>query len=109
MRSVESALQQVKTMLATQFDAALYAPLEKAAREFFNSTTSGDDCVEVELTTKDLTPGMEISRDVRTGTGLLLLRKKTVLNLKNIDTLTRGFHLDPAKSGVFVFMTKIRT
>jgi response regulator RpfG family c-di-GMP phosphodiesterase len=109
MRSVESALQQVKTMLATQFDAALYTPLEKAAREFFISTTSADDCVEVELTTKDLKHGMVISRDVRTGTGLLLLRKNTVLNLKSIDTLTRGFHLDPSKSGVFVFTKKIRT
>ena len=109
MRSVESALNQVKTMLTSQFDAALYAPLEKAAREFFITTTSADDCMEVELTTKDLKDGMVLSKDVRTGTGLLMLRKNTVLNLKNIDTLTRGFHLDPSKSGVFVFMKKTRT
>ena len=36
MRDLNSALAQVKAMLATQFDATLYAPLEKAAHESFS-------------------------------------------------------------------------
>jgi response regulator RpfG family c-di-GMP phosphodiesterase len=109
MRSAENALKQIKTMLASQFDSSLYTPLEKAAREFFVSTASGNESSEVELTTKDLAPGMLLSRDVRTGTGLLLLRKNTILNSKSIETLTRGYHLDPAKSGIFVFTKKSGT
>jgi response regulator RpfG family c-di-GMP phosphodiesterase len=108
MRSTDSALQNIRTMLSAQFDATLFSALEKASREFSASTTVTEDTMEVELTTKDLAPGMILSRDVRTGTGLLMLRKNAILNTKNIETLIRGFHLDPAKSGVFVFMKKNR-
>jgi response regulator RpfG family c-di-GMP phosphodiesterase len=101
MRSIDSALLQIKSMLASQFDAALYAPLEKAARELFSSILRDDD-VEIELTTKDLVVGMVLARNLTTGTGLLLLRKGTVLNDNNIETLKRVIHLDPSKSGIFV-------
>ena len=102
MRDIDTASAQVKSMLATQFDATLYKPLEKAAREFFYSIARDTDSIEIELKTKDLTLGMVITRDVITGTGLLLLRKGTVLNDKNIDTLKRAANLDPSKSGIFV-------
>ena len=106
MQDIESALTQVQSMLATQFDATLYKPLEKAVREFLHSIVRGTDSVEVELKTKDLIPGMVISRDVITGTGLLLLREGTVLHDKNIETLKRAAYLDPSKSGIFVTTKK---
>ncbi len=105
MRSIDTALIQIKSMLASQFDAALYAPLEKAARKLFSSIIR-NDIVEIELNTKDLSPGMILSRDVSTGTGLLLLRKGTVLNEKNIETLKRAVYLDPSKRGIFVTTNK---
>ena len=105
MRSIDTALIQIKSMLASQFDAALYAPLEKAARKLFSSIIR-NDIVEIELNTKDLFPGMILSRDVSTGTGLLLLRKGTVLYEKNIETLKRAVYLDPSKRGIFVTTKK---
>jgi response regulator RpfG family c-di-GMP phosphodiesterase len=105
MRSIDTALIQIKSMLASQFDAALYASLEKAARKLFSSIIR-NDIVEIELNTKDLFPGMILSRDVSTGTGLLLLRKGTVLNEKNIETLKRAVYLDPSKRGIFVTTKK---
>jgi response regulator RpfG family c-di-GMP phosphodiesterase len=102
MQDIDSALAKVKSMLATQFDATLYTPLEKTARELFRSIDRDTDSIEVELQTKDLAPGMVISRDLITGTGLLLLRKGTVLSDKNIETLKRAVNLDPSKSGIFV-------
>ena len=102
MLDLNSALAKVKAMLATQFDATLYAPLEKAIHEFFHSIVHDTESIEIELKTKDLAPGMVISRDVITGTGLLLLRKGTVLSDKNIETLKRAVNLDPSKSGIFV-------
>ena len=105
MRSIDTALIQIKSMLASQFDAALYASLEKAARKLFSSIIR-NDIVEIELNTKDLSPGMILSRDVSTVTGLLLLRKGTVLNEKNIETLKRAVYLDPSKRGIFVTTKK---
>lgn len=106
IRSLDDALAQIKSMLVTQFDAALFTPLEKAAREFYSSIVRDTDVIEIELKAKDLSAGMIISRDVSTGTGLLLLRKGTVLNDKNIETLRRAVNLDPSKSGIFVTAKK---
>jgi response regulator RpfG family c-di-GMP phosphodiesterase len=108
MRSTDGALQDIRSRLGSQFDPSLFQSLEKTSGEFSKSTTSADEMMEVELTIKDLAPGMELSRDVRTGTGLLMLRQNTILNTKNIETLYRGFHLDPAKGGVFVLRKKSR-
>jgi response regulator RpfG family c-di-GMP phosphodiesterase len=102
MRTMDGALSQIKASLATQFDTSLFASLEKAALEFFHSIVSDTDFIEVELKTKDLALGMVISGDVITGTGLLLLRKGTVLSDKNIETLKRAANRDPSKSGIFV-------
>ena len=102
MRSLDGALALINASLTTQFDPTLFRPLEKAAHEFFHSIVSGTSFVETEFKTGDLAPAMVISRDVITGTGLLLLRKGTVLNDKNIETLKRAAYLDPSKSGIFV-------
>jgi response regulator RpfG family c-di-GMP phosphodiesterase len=102
MRTMDGALSQIKASLATQFDTSLFASLEKAALEFFHSIVSETDFIEVELKTKDLASGMVTSRDVITGTGLLLLRKGTVLSDTNIETLKRAANLDPSKSGILV-------
>ena len=72
----------------------------------FHSIVHDTESIEIELKTKDLTPGMVISRDIITGTGLLLLRKGAFLNDKNIETLKRAANLDPSKSGIFVTMKK---
>jgi hypothetical protein len=99
MQDIDSALAKVKSMLATQFDATIYAPLEKMARKLFRSIDRDTDSI---VKTKDLAPGMVIYRDVITGTGLLLLRKGTVLSDKNIETLKRAVNLDLYKSGILV-------
>jgi hypothetical protein len=106
MRSMDGALAQIKASLTTQFDTSLFAPLEKAAREFVHSSVRDTDSIEMELKTRYLAPGMLISKDVITGTGLLLLRKGTVLNAKNIETLKRAANLDPSKCGIFVTTKK---
>jgi len=106
MRSMDGALAQIKASLTTQFDASLFTPLEKAAGEFFRSSVRDTDSIEMELKTRDLAPGMLISKDVITGTGLLLLRKGSVLNAKNIETLKRATNLDPSKCGIFVTTQK---
>jgi len=99
-------LERIKSALATRFDAVLFSLLEKAAKDFMSIISENMDSVEVELKARDLAPGMLLTRDVSSGTGLLLLRKGTLLNDKNIDTLRRAVYLDPSKSGIFVTRKK---
>lgn len=98
-----AALQKIKILLGTQFDPDLYQILSEVVQERVTITIPETENVEVELKINDLVHGLVLSRDVRSGTGLLLLRKGTTLNKKNIDTLRRGYHLDPSKSGIFVW------
>lgn len=101
--NVDSALQKVHSLSGTQFDPDLYKFLNEAAREQAGAVAQTSDTVQVELSPKDLMPGLVVARDLRSGTGLLLLSKGIVLNKKNIDTIRRSYHLDPSKTGVFVW------
>ena len=68
--------------------------------------TDGD--VETEMMPNELLPGMVVSKDVRTGTGLLLLTRGTILDEKYIDIIQRYYHLDPAQTGIYVRVDKSR-
>jgi hypothetical protein len=61
--------------------------------------------VEKGLHPADLMPGMVLSMEVRGGTGVLLLKKGTVLDTHRIDLIKRRFHIDPPDAGmVYVWM-----
>ncbi|MFZ5996044.1 MAG: HD domain-containing phosphohydrolase [Nitrospirota bacterium] len=107
-RGIEKALKQIQTLLGLQFDPELYKPFSEVVQERITAVIPEEDEVniEVELKPQDLVSGLVLSRDVRSGTGLLLLRKETILNERNIETMKRGYHLDPSKSGVFVWMRR---
>ncbi len=77
--------------------------LHEVAKEKITIDSGAADAVELELRPKDLIPGLIVSRDVRSGTGLLLLRKGMTINERNIETMKRGYHIDPSKSGIFVW------
>lgn len=102
-QEIENALKKIRNMMGTQFDPDLYKFLNEAVRGMIPTSIPETETVEVELKPNDLIPGLILSRDVRSGTGLLLLRKGATLHGKNIDTLRRGYHLDPSKSGIFVW------
>jgi response regulator RpfG family c-di-GMP phosphodiesterase len=110
--AVKTVLEEMQTLFGTQFDPELFPFLIEVTKEKFASVAPVDvdlsllRTVEAELLPQDLTPGMTVSRDIRSGTDILLLSKGTVLNGKNIDTLKRSYHIDPATTGIFVIMNK---
>ena len=56
--------------------------------------------VEKGLHPADLMPGMALSKEVRSGTGVLLLSKGIMLSTRRIDSIKRHFKLDPPEAGV---------
>ncbi|MFU8818333.1 MAG: HD domain-containing phosphohydrolase [Desulfurivibrio sp.] len=84
------------------FDPELIAVVEQEARSFYRRRLPKADFVEMELHPSDLAAEMTLSRDVFSGTGILLLSKGTVLNETSIGLLRRYSRLDPSKRGVFV-------
>jgi len=106
MLDLNSALAKVKAMLATQFDATLYAPLEKAIHEFFSLNCPWYGIYRDRAKNQRPHSGDGHIPARNHGHGLLLLRKGAFLNDKNIETLKRAANLDPSKSGIFVTMKK---
>jgi response regulator RpfG family c-di-GMP phosphodiesterase len=103
IESLEAPLREMAALGGTQYDPHLVPFLKHAVREKADVLTTRPDGVEVELGLKDVVPGLVVSRDVRSGTGLLLLGRGATLDEASIWIMKRCLLLDPAKSGIFVW------
>jgi len=102
--AIELVFRDVKERLGSLFDPDLYPHLEGPATSLYDKALPKKDLVEMEISPLQLKPGMVVARDVRSGTGLSLLRKGTTLDEKNIRALRRYAEIDPSKTGVFVWV-----
>ena len=105
---IPKALSIIKSLLNKQFDPGLFEHIRRIIIEKTASLVLADSDVVTEMLPNELLPGMLVSRDVRTGTGLLLLTRGVVLDEKHIDTIQRSYRLDPAQTGVYVRVDKNR-
>lgn len=102
----DKALEQIKLISGSRLDPHLFEPLRVVAKERMERISSVTHTVEEELHPDDLLPGQILSRDVHSGTGLLLVSRGVVLNPRRIDSLKRYYRLDPPNTGVFVWVGK---
>jgi len=98
----EAVRNEVFLMKRTFFDPNLIPVVLEQAEAFYKKNRPRTDYAEIELLPNDLEEGMEASRDVFSGTGILLLTKGSVLTKPSIMLLKRYYDLDPANQGVFV-------
>ncbi|MFA6901052.1 MAG: HD domain-containing phosphohydrolase [Desulfurivibrionaceae bacterium] len=99
---LELMRKEVDLQKGTFFDPKLIPVVLEQAEAFYKKIRPRTDHIEIELLPNDLLEGMEASRDVFSGTGILLLTKGTVLAKPSILLLKRYYELDPANQGVFV-------
>ncbi len=100
--AIDKVCALVEAESGRAFDPRLVPKFLRVAKKFYQKNMLASESSELELSPNDLTLGMVISRDVLSGTGVLLLSKGTVLTSKNIGILKRYYQVDPAKQGVFV-------
>lgn len=101
---IDLALRQTLDEAGKKFDPKLVPVVCDEAKLFYRKNLPKTDHMELEIYPKDLSEGMVVSRDVFSGTGILLLSKGTALNRTNIEILKRYNELDPASHGVFISM-----
>ena len=101
---MDLTFKKIQEESGKQFDHRLIPVVEEEARKFYKKYIPKADFVEMELYPHDLEEGMIVSRDVHSGTGILLLSKGTTLNETGIMLLKRYYDLDPSKHGVVVSM-----
>jgi len=105
---VETTLNKIGASLNMQFDPDVFGHLREIVAHIASSALDTGGTTEMELAPKELLPGMVVTRDVKTGTGLLLLARGVVLNVEHIDAIKRCYHLDPSRTGVYVNSDKSR-
>ena len=104
--AIEDLIAHIKSECGKRFDPDIFPHIEKPMRELYDRGTTKDNLVEKELLVEDIDIGMTLSRNVESGTGLILLSKDTVLDGKSIVSLKRYYALDPSKTGVFVWVER---
>jgi hypothetical protein len=61
---------------------------------------------DLELEPRLLVEGMQITRNLYSGTGMLLLTKGTLLDAGKIVSVVRYYQIDPPANGIFVARTE---
>lgn len=103
---IEMAMNEISHHLGTRFDPALFPFFEAAVQAKYRSLSKQDGMIEIELQPGELRRGMLVTRDVRSGTGLLLLAAGERLDDWNIQALKRYYHLDPPEAGIMALIKK---
>jgi response regulator RpfG family c-di-GMP phosphodiesterase len=98
----EQALAKTAHLVGKHLDPALAPAFKRLTKYIYFSKTNASDLVEVELNPKELTVGMQLSRDVCSGSGILLLKRGTTLDENKVIAIQRNYRLDPPEHGVFV-------
>lgn len=98
----EQALARIELGLSITLDPALQRVFRKIARYAYFTMPEPDPnaVVELELQPDELRKGMLLTRDVLSGTGLLLLNKGVVLDDVKIEAIQRYYKLDPPQWGI---------
>lgn len=95
--------KEVEAKAGSRFDPKLAPSVLTVAEEYYRKKRPVTEAAgEVELSPDDLVAGMEISRDVLSGTSILLLGKGKVLEKTSIELLRRYYKIDPPTQGIFV-------
>jgi response regulator RpfG family c-di-GMP phosphodiesterase len=102
----EKALHAVRASLGVRFDPDLYPFFEDPVRKKHIEQDGFGDMEEVEMMPRELRRGMLVTRQVRSGTGLLLLGAGEYLDEGKIVSLIRFFDIDPPRGGVAVLVRK---
>ncbi len=95
--AINNTLTLVKKEIGRKFDNNLYPLIESPMKAVYAELLQKSDMVIKEVHTKELMPGMVLAKDVRSGTGLLILRKGNLLNDNNIRCLHRSYGIDPSR------------
>ena len=99
----DQALQQTDIQLGKMLDPALRATFHAVTKYVYlpkPGLASTLDAAEREVRLQDLDTGMMLTRNVYSGSGMLLLQQGVTLDIRAIEALQRYRMLDPARDDV---------
>jgi response regulator RpfG family c-di-GMP phosphodiesterase len=106
--AIDVTLGAVKKELGRKLDPALFPFVEEAVRNIYARLEGKTGFVEVELQPRELREGMIVAREVRSGTGLLLLGAGECLDVSKIKALRRYYVIDPPGKGILALIHSLK-
>ena len=107
--SVERALENISKLAGKAFSPALLPHLAVPAHELYDRRfEQHNDLIALEVPHTKLVPGMILTEDVFSCSGLLLLQAWTELDDVKISSLQRIFNIDPKPGGLNVAIRQIQ-
>ncbi len=104
--ALDSALTKAQGQQGKQLDPTLIKHARRYARYlYFTIGNSQREGVEREYQPNELTTGLELTRNIVSGTGMLLLGQGTILDLHMIDSIRHFYKNDPPHGGIFAVVT----
>ena len=100
--AIERSLESAGKELGKKFDPALFPNLEQMVKGVYGELLTKTGVKEMELQINELREGMLVAREVRSGTGILLLGVGESLDMVKIQALRRYNKIDPPKKGILV-------
>jgi response regulator RpfG family c-di-GMP phosphodiesterase len=101
--TIDQIMLSAQEELEKKFDPQVFPYIRKPATDLYDRLSKDSESTERELDPGDLKKGMVLSRDVKSGTNLLLLRKGVGLDSASIEAIKRYYQIDPPPRGVFVW------
>ena len=98
----EYALMSARYHGSTLLDPQLVTKFQGIVRIVYFEGRKAGESAEVEVGHMDLVPGMTISRDVESGSGVLLMQRGSVLDVAGVALIRIHYRKNPPKNGIFV-------
>lgn len=104
--ALAEALNDMKREWAERLDPGLKKAFKKAAAQVFSHLELAAEVVERKIAPGEIAEGMQLLNDLYSGTGVLLLKKGTIFDKTNIDSIKRCFMIDPFEAKISVLIKK---
>lgn len=93
--ALDSALQDLFPLWGKMLDSSLRTVLEAVASTVFHHLDMSAETIQLNVKLRDLKPGMQLLRDLYSGSGVMLLNKGAVFDETAIALVRRRYQIDP--------------
>jgi len=104
--ALPGALKALESEWGKSLDPKLRIALDRGAKEVYRNLNISIEVLEAKVAPGDLEVGMQLKKDLHTGTGVLLLKQGTIFDETKIKAVQRSFMIDPFDRDIDVLLKR---
>ena len=95
---VAAVIERLRSNPEGRFDESLVPYFERSVPAVYDKVVPADGVSEREISLSQLRPGMILTRDIVSGTGITVAKKGKVLKRETLEKIRRCYEIDPPSS-----------